>query len=70
MHMCFNDEYISDRPIIDFFITDTNYLHVYVPDNRYAEPIFIYLLSPFFTLVFPHFSRLNINNKQVKIISL
>ncbi len=24
------------------FITDTNYLHVYVPDNRYAEPIFIY----------------------------
>ncbi len=27
---------------IDFFDTDTNYLHVYVPDNRYAEPIFIY----------------------------
>ncbi len=27
---------------IYFFITDTNYLHVYVPDNRYAEPIFIY----------------------------
>ncbi len=25
-----------------FFITDTNYLYVYVPDNRYAEPIFIY----------------------------
>ncbi len=24
------------------FITDTDYLHVYVPDNRYAEPIFIY----------------------------
>ncbi len=22
-----------------FFITDTNYLYVYVPDNRYAEPI-------------------------------
>ncbi len=34
----------SDRPILIFFITDTdtNYLHVYVPDNRYAEPIFIY----------------------------
>ncbi len=29
---------ISDR----FFISDTNYLYVYVPDNRYAEPIFIY----------------------------
>ncbi len=32
-------------PVIDrywFFITDTDYLHVYVPDNRYAEPIFIY----------------------------
>ncbi len=27
---------------IDFFITDTDYLYVYVPDNRYAEPIFIY----------------------------
>ncbi len=25
-----------------FFITDTDYLYVYVPDNRYAEPIFIY----------------------------
>ncbi len=24
------------------FITDTHYLYVYVPDNRYAEPIFIY----------------------------
>ncbi len=26
-----------------FFITDTDtyYLYVYVPDNRYAEPIFI-----------------------------
>ncbi len=34
---------ISDRTDIDLFITDTdtNYLHVYVPDNRYAEPIFI-----------------------------
>ncbi len=31
----------SDRPIL-IFITDTHYLHVYVPDNRYAEPIFIY----------------------------
>ncbi len=27
---------------IDFFITDTDYLYVYVLDNRYAEPIFIY----------------------------
>ncbi len=27
---------------IDFFITDTDYLYIYVPDNRYAEPIFIY----------------------------
>ncbi len=25
-----------------FFINDTDYLYVYVPDNRYAEPIFIY----------------------------
>ncbi len=25
-----------------FFITDTDYLYVYVLDNRYAEPIFIY----------------------------
>ncbi len=25
-----------------FFITDTDYLYGYVPDNRYAEPIFIY----------------------------
>ncbi len=25
-----------------FFITDTDYLYVYVPDNRYSEPIFIY----------------------------
>ncbi len=25
-----------------FFLTDTNYLYVYVPDNWYAEPIFIY----------------------------
>ncbi len=25
-----------------YFITDTDYLYVYVPDNRYAEPIFIY----------------------------
>ncbi len=28
-----------------FFITDTDYLHVYVPDNRYAEPIFIYCIK-------------------------
>ncbi len=25
-----------------FFITDTDYLYVYVPGNRYVEPIFIY----------------------------
>ncbi len=31
----------SDRPIL-FFITDTDYLHVYVLDNQYAEPIFIH----------------------------
>ncbi len=33
----------SDRPIL-IFITDTdiNYLYVYVPDNRYSEPMFIY----------------------------
>jgi len=46
------------------FITDTDYLYVYVADNRYAEPIFIYCYkewSPFFT-----FSRLN-NNKLLKI---
>ncbi len=44
-----------------FFITDTDYLYVYVPDNRYAEAIFIYCYkvsegSPFFSLVFPPFS--------------
>ncbi len=27
----------SDRPILIFFITDTDYLYVYVPDNLYAE---------------------------------
>ncbi len=37
----------EDKIVIDryrFFITDTDtdYLYVYVPDNRYAEPIFIY----------------------------
>ncbi len=53
----------SDRPIL-FFITDT--LYVYVPDNRYAEPIFIYCykvseVSPFFS-----FSRLNNNKKTVE----
>ncbi len=33
-----------------FFITDTDtdYLHVYVPDNRYAEPIFIYCYTLYF----------------------
>ncbi len=32
----------SDRPLF-IFITDTDYLHVYVPDIcLYAEPIFIY----------------------------
>ncbi len=34
---------ISDRPILIFITdTDTDYLYVYLPDNRYAEPIFIY----------------------------
>ncbi len=52
----------------DFCITDTNYLHGYVPDNRYSEPIFSYCykvqieVSPFFT-----FSRLNNNKKLLKI---
>ncbi len=53
-----------------FFITDTDtdYLYVYVPDNRYAEPIFIYCykvqskVSPFFS-----FSRLNNNKELLKI---
>ncbi len=30
----------SDRMIL-IFRTDADYLYVYVPDNRYAEPIFI-----------------------------
>ncbi len=39
--------YYLYKVVIDrywFFITDTDtdYLYVYVPDNRYAEPIFIY----------------------------
>ncbi len=37
--------YILFLVVIDrywFFITDTDYLYVYVPDNRYTEPIFIY----------------------------
>ncbi len=54
------------------FISDTDYLYVYVPDNRYAEPIFIYCykvseVSPFFALVFPSFSHLNNNKKLLKI---
>ncbi len=63
-----NPEAVLQKPVIDrywFFITDTDtyYLYVYVPDNRYAEPIFIYCykvseVSPFFA-----FSRLN-NNKN------
>ncbi len=41
-HVC-DIKITSDRPILIFFITDTDYLYVYVPDdNRYAEPIFIY----------------------------
>ncbi len=66
--------HIGIKVVIDrywFFITDTDYLYVYVPDNRYAEPIFIYCykvseVSPFFALVFPSFSHLN-NNKLLKI---
>ncbi len=63
----------SDRPILIFYNRyDTDYLYVYVPDNWYAEPIFIYCykvnkqseVSPFFALVFPPFSHLN-NNKQL-----
>ncbi len=34
---------VIDRYWFNFITdTDTNYLHVFVPDNRYAEPIFIY----------------------------
>ncbi len=36
---------VQSKLVIDrywFFITDNDYLYVYVPDNRYAEPIFIY----------------------------
>ncbi len=63
----------SDWPIL-IFITDTDYLYVYVTDNRYAEPIFIYCykvseVSSFFTLVFPPFSHLN-NNKQLLKINI
>ncbi len=32
----------SDRYWVFITDTDANYLHVYVPDNRYAEPMFIY----------------------------
>ncbi len=51
------------------FRTDTDYLYVYVPDNRYAELIFIYCykvseVSPFFS-----FSHLN-NNKQLLKINI
>ncbi len=59
------------RLVIDrywVFITDTDndYLHVYVPDNRYSEPIFIYCykVTPFFP-----FSHLN-NNKQLLKINI
>ncbi len=43
-HLCSSIKF-AYRIVIDrywFFITDTDYLYVYVPDNRYAEPIFIY----------------------------
>ncbi len=33
---------VIDRYWFFYNDTDTDYLHVYVPDNRYAEPIFIY----------------------------
>jgi hypothetical protein len=43
---------ISDRPILIFITdTDTDYLHVYVPDNRYAEPIFIYCYTSVFDTI-------------------
>ncbi len=43
----------SDRPILIFFITNTIpiILRVYVPDNRYAEPIFIYGYTSVFDTV-------------------
>ncbi len=50
-----------------FFITDTDYLHVYVPDNRYAEPIFIkYINNRVKSILL--FQSLN-NNKLLKMNS-
>ncbi len=34
-----------------FFRTDTDNLFVYVPDNRYAEPIFIYCYTCVFDMI-------------------
>ncbi len=39
------DHLIRDRPILIFVITDTDNLYVYVPDNRYSEPIFITVIK-------------------------
>ncbi len=40
--MCLIRVISNDRPILIFITdTDTDYLYVYVPDNQYAEPIFI-----------------------------
>ncbi len=33
---------VIDRYWVFITDTDNDYLHVYVPDNRYSEPIFIY----------------------------
>uniref|UniRef100_A0A671MPA7 Apoptotic protease-activating factor 1-like n=1 Tax=Sinocyclocheilus anshuiensis TaxID=1608454 RepID=A0A671MPA7_9TELE len=50
---CSNDKFTNTKTAnqwstdMIFFITDTNYLHVCVPDNRYAEPIFIYCYKVF-----------------------
>ncbi len=35
-------ELVIDRYWVFITDTDNDYLHVYVPDNRYSEPIFIY----------------------------
>ena len=45
-----------------FFITDTDtdYLHFYVPDNQYAEPIFIYFYTSVFdTIITTQMNRTN-----------
>ncbi len=43
LRICLKGSYVViDRYLFFITDTDTDYLYVYVPDNRYAEPIFIY----------------------------